>query len=169
MTSYLILFLEAIERHYEWNGLVEGATDLLATGTALLASLLNVNWLIWGEMTMGSLSLLATITLLIASYSRIIYVAYAAHVLYRSTYAFVITIARWVELLGVVILLFEFPTFSSQIAIHIDYESYGLIFGFNTLLALILEAILAAIVNSWLELNVRVQVSKQVNIKMTSH
>lgn len=50
---------------------------------------------------------------------------------------------------------------SSQIAIHIDYESYGLIFGFNTLIALVLQTVLTAIVNSWLKLYVRTQVSKQ--------
>lgn len=49
---------------------------------------------------------------------------------------------------------------SSQIAIHIDYESYGLIFGFNTLIALVLQTVLTAIVNSWLKLYVRTQVSK---------
>lgn len=47
---------------------------------------------------------------------------------------------------------------SSQIAVHVDHESYGFIFGFNTLIALILQSILAAIVNTWLELNVRLQV-----------
>ena len=49
---------------------------------------------------------------------------------------------------------------SSQIAIHIDYESYGLIFGFNTLIALVLQTVLTAIINSWLKLYVRTQVSK---------
>ena len=88
----------AIDKRYVYNGLVEGATDLLAAATAVTASLLKVNWSVWGEITMGGLSLLATMLLFMESYTRKIWVAYIGHILYRSTYAFVITIARWVGL-----------------------------------------------------------------------
>ena len=95
--SIIIIFTDAVEKRYQLNGLVEGITDLFAALTAVLASLLKVNWPVWGEITMGSLSLIATVVLFISSYSRIVYVAYACHVIYRSTFAFVITIARWVS------------------------------------------------------------------------
>lgn len=39
-----------------------------------------------------------------------------------------------------------------------DFESYGLIFGFNTFLALVLQTILTSIVCTWLQLNTRLQV-----------
>lgn len=77
----------------EWNGLVEGTTDLVAAGFALLASFLKVNWPVWGEMTMGALSLVDAIVLLLASHTGIVWVAYGAHIIYRSSFAFVITIA----------------------------------------------------------------------------
>lgn len=90
------LHSEAVNKRYELNGGVEGATDLFAALAAIIASFLKINWPVWGEITMGGLSLIATIVLFISSYSHIVYVAYACHVIYRSTFAFVITIARWV-------------------------------------------------------------------------
>lgn len=77
----------------EWNGLVEGTTDLVSAAAALLASFLRVNWSVWGEVTMGGLAMVDCLMLLLASHINIIWIAYAAHVLYRSTYAFIITIA----------------------------------------------------------------------------
>lgn len=77
----------------EWNGLVEGTTDLVAASCALTASFLKVNWPVWGEITMGVLSLVDAIMLLLASHTGIIWVAYGAHIAYRSSYAFIITIA----------------------------------------------------------------------------
>jgi thiamine transporter 2/3 len=78
------------------NGLVEGMTDLGAAAMALLASLLRVDWSLWGELTMGSLSLLAAIVLMVSSYTGYVWLAYMCHVMFRSTYAFIITIARYV-------------------------------------------------------------------------
>lgn len=54
---------------------------------------------------------------------------------------------------------FLFCFCSSQLAISHTQESYGLIFGFNTFMALVLQAILAGVVNSWLGLETRLQVS----------
>lgn len=82
-----------LDNRREWNGLVEGTTDLVAASCALLASFLKVNWPVWGELTMGVLSLVDALMLLLASHTQIIWIAYGAHVVYRSSYAFVITIA----------------------------------------------------------------------------
>jgi thiamine transporter 2/3 len=130
---------DAVDRRYEMNGLVEGMTDLGAAAMALLASLLRVDWSLWGELTMGSLSLLAAIVLMVSSYTGYVWLAYMCHVMFRSTYAFIITIA------------------SSQIAVHVDYESYGLIFGFNTFIALVLQTILTLILETWLNVSIRLQ------------
>ena len=56
----------------EWNGLVEGTTDLVAAGFALLASFLKINWPVWGEITMGALSLVDAMVLLLASHTAIV-------------------------------------------------------------------------------------------------
>ncbi len=62
--------------------------------------------------------------------------------------------AHTVLLLIIIIMMF----YSSQLAISQNHESYGLIFGFNTFLALAMQTALTAIVNSWLGLNSRTQV-----------
>ena len=77
----------------EWNGLVEGTTDLVAAFAALLVSFLRINWSVWGELTMGVLSMVDCLMLLLASHISINWIAYGAHIIYRSTYSFVITIA----------------------------------------------------------------------------
>ena len=81
------------ESQREWNGVVEGTTDLVSALAALLASFLRVNWSMWGELTMGMLSLVDCLMLLLASYISISWIAYGAHIVYRSSYSFVITIA----------------------------------------------------------------------------
>ena len=43
--------------------------------------------------------------------------------------------------------------YSSQIAVNADFESYGLIFGFNSFLALVLQTILTSVVCTWLQLD----------------
>ena len=88
--------LSLLDSRKPWNGIVEGTTDLVAAFAALLASVLKVNWGVWGEVSMGFLTLLQSLLLLTSSYISIVYVAYACHVVYRSLYAFMITIARWV-------------------------------------------------------------------------
>ena len=47
----------------------------------------------------------------------------------------------------------------SQIAIHLDHESYGFIFGINMFVALLLQTVFTAIVNTGLGLDTRMQVS----------
>lgn len=124
---------------HEWNGVVEGVTDLVSAGSAILASLLKVNWSSWGELTIGIFSLIQSILLIISSHTRIIWVAYGNHVIYRASFAFMITIV------------------SSQLAIQLNSESYGLIFGFNYFIALVLQTILTVIVDTGLNLDTRTQ------------
>ena len=81
-------------KDHEWNGVVEGVTDLVSAGSAILASLLKVNWFAWGELTIGIFSLIQSMLLLISSNTRIIWVAYGNHVIYRASFAFMITIVR---------------------------------------------------------------------------
>ena len=51
-----------------------------------------------------------------------------------------------------------FFQYSSQLAIQLNSESYGLIFGFNYFIALVLQTILTVIVNTGLNLDTRTQV-----------
>ena len=87
---------EAHESH-EYNGLVEALAQLCSALAALTISALKIRWNMWGEIMIGLLCLADSIMLLIASHSGTVWVAYLCHILYRTTYAFLITIARWVS------------------------------------------------------------------------
>ena len=79
---------------HEFNGLVEALATFFSALAALLLSLLKVNWAVWGELVIGLFSLVDSIMLLIASASQMVWIAYLCHILYRTTYSFLITIAR---------------------------------------------------------------------------
>lgn len=83
---------------HEYNGVVEALATLLAGGAATLVSLLKVDWSRWGEVTIGALSLLDAVLLLMASSATHLWLVYLSHILYRMTYSFLITVARYVLL-----------------------------------------------------------------------
>ena len=82
---------------HEYNGLVEALAQLSSALAALLITILKVNWDVWGEVLIGLLSLVDSVMLLVASSTESVAIAYICHILYRTTYAFLITIARWVS------------------------------------------------------------------------
>lgn len=90
------LWKEVAGANAEYNGVVEALATLCAAGSAFVLSLLKVNWPVWGELTIGVLSLLDSIVLLLASSASQLWGVYLAHIVYRSSYSFLITIARWV-------------------------------------------------------------------------
>lgn len=79
---------------HEYNGVVEALATLLGAAAATIVSLLKVNWSRWGEVTIGVLSLIDSILLLMASSASHLWLVYLSHILYRATYAFLITVAR---------------------------------------------------------------------------
>ena len=80
--------------HHEYNGVVEAMATLCAAGAAFILSVLKVNWSLWGEVTIGILSLVDSGMLFLASSASHIWLAYICHIVYRTTYTFLITIAR---------------------------------------------------------------------------
>lgn len=76
-----------------YNGVVESLATLCSAGAAFLLSFLKVNWPVWGELTISVLSLLDSAVLLFASQATALWGVYICHILYRTTYAFLITIA----------------------------------------------------------------------------
>lgn len=50
--------------------------------------------------------------------------------------------------------------YSSEVAKHVNQDSYGLIFGFTTFVALVLQSILTIIVINTLKLPIRMQVQE---------
>lgn len=83
----------ASERTHIYNGVVESVATLCSAGAAFLLSFLKVNWPVWGEVTISVLSLLDSAMLLFASQATALWGVYICHILYRTTYAFLITIA----------------------------------------------------------------------------
>ena len=87
---------KATGESYEYNGLVEAMATLTSAGAAFVISFMKVNWPVWGELTIGLLSLVDGVVLLAASSANYLWGVYLCHIVYRSTYTFLITIARYV-------------------------------------------------------------------------
>ena len=85
---------EEAHQTHEWNGLVEALAQLCSALAALTISAVKINWGLWGEVVIGALCLVDSVMLIISAHSDTVWVAYLCHILYRSTYAFLITIAR---------------------------------------------------------------------------
>lgn len=111
-----------------YNGATEAALTLLGFLGALLAGVLKVNWAFVGELMLAVCSIVSGTLLLISSQAESIFVSYLCYVAFGALYHFVITVA------------------SSEIAKNIMEDSYGLIFGMNTLIALVLQSVLTAVV-----------------------
>ncbi len=81
--------------HSYWNGVVEAIATLCSAGAAFSLSFVRVHWAEWGELTIGLLSLVDSGLLLLASWSSQLWLVYLCHIIYRTTYAFLITVARY--------------------------------------------------------------------------
>lgn len=111
-----------------YNGATEAALTLVGFAGALLAGILKVDWKHIGELVLAICSIIAGSMMLVTSQTNLIIVSYVCYVVFGGVYYFMITIA------------------SSEISQHIKEDSYGLVFGFNTFIALILQTIITIIV-----------------------
>lgn len=103
------------------NGTVEAVLTLIGCLGALSISFIKTDWSQRGELVLSLCSILSGALLIISSQTSYIIVSYACYVVFGGLYHFVITIA------------------TSEVAKHILEDSYGLVFGLNTLIALILQ------------------------------
>ena len=94
----------------------------------LLTNHFPINWDKWGECALIAISSLDVIFLAILSRTNSIYLMYVCYIFYRSLYQVMITIAQW------------------NIAKKMMTNNYGLVFGINSFIALILQSILVRIV-----------------------
>lgn len=171
--SYIQMLWIDIDNRPEviWNGAVEAITTLLSASVALLASrihenALNLRRMLWLIVT---LSLLQACGIFVASNTTSRFVSYAGYMAYYIFYTFTITISRLVESQYLVTgqdkihsltYYFSSHSISAEIAKHLPEDSYGLIFGINTFLALILQTLLVLVVvtdNFGLKLNISEQ------------
>lgn len=140
--SYIQLLWQDIDDTQEviWNGAVEAILTILGAVFTLLAGKLHVNML-WKRqkliVVLVTLTIAQGIAVIFAAQSSKLLTCYIAYVCFGVLYCFGITIA------------------ASEIAKNLYDESFGLIFGFNTLIALSLQTILTlCVVSSGFKLSV---------------
>ncbi|CAO1408549.1 unnamed protein product [Diamesa tonsa] len=140
--SYIQLLWQDIDDTQEviWNGAVEAILTILGAVFTLVAGKFHVNML-WKRqkiiIVLVTLTIAQGIAVIIAAQSSTLLSCYIAYVCFGVLYCFGITIA------------------ASEIAKNLFEESFGLIFGLNTLIALILQTILTlTIVSSGFKLSV---------------
>uniref|UniRef100_A0A915BEA1 Battenin n=2 Tax=Parascaris univalens TaxID=6257 RepID=A0A915BEA1_PARUN len=123
------------------NGFAEAAYTAISTAAILLMNAVSINWDKWGEAALMLISALHSSILVLYSQTQSIYVMYACYVAYRSLYQVMITIAQW------------------NLARKMIEESYGLVFGLNTFIALAMQTALTLTVSDkrGLGMNVRNQ------------
>ncbi|XP_017783550.1 PREDICTED: thiamine transporter 1-like [Nicrophorus vespilloides] len=110
-----------------YNGAVEAAATLLGFLSALFAGYLKIEWKGKGELVLSICAIIAGGLIVLSSQTEYVMVSYICYALYCCIYQFMITIA------------------SSEIAKCIADDSYGLVFGINTFIALVLQTILTLI------------------------
>lgn len=144
--SYVQVLWTAIDRRENamiWNGAVEAINTLLAAVAALLAGHLHSERLTRVQL-LGSLIVLSCgqgASILVASQTDDRNVSYVAYGVFYVLYSFTITMA------------------SAEVAKGLPTDSYGLVFGVNTLAALLLQTVLTlvVVVDGGLALSVRDQ------------
>ncbi|XP_046742650.1 thiamine transporter 2-like isoform X2 [Diprion similis] len=111
-----------------YNAGVEAVYTILGALTAFSVGKLRLNWPVIGEATLSIFALLQGSSLVVASQTYNIWLSYTIYVIFGLLYQAMITIA------------------SSEVAKNLSEDSYGLIFGINTLIALLLQSLLTFIV-----------------------
>lgn len=128
------------EREFLFNAGVEAFLTLFGAIAAFLAGILTSKAFDKFDLWILTVcSLLEGIFIIISSQTDLIWVAYVMYVLFGILYSFMITIV------------------SATVAKHLADDSFALIFGINTLGALVFQSILTAVVISWLNLSTRSQ------------
>ncbi|XP_012148490.2 thiamine transporter 2 [Megachile rotundata] len=123
-----------------YNGAVDSLYTIIGTATVFCIGKLPFNWSVIGDVVVSFMSLVEGILLLISSYSYNIWLLYGVYILFGIIYHTMATVA------------------SFEVAKCISEDSYGLIFGVNTFISLLLQTILTVIVvNGNLNLDLRSQ------------
>ncbi|KAJ1368694.1 hypothetical protein KIN20_029948 [Parelaphostrongylus tenuis] len=133
-----------VENVEVYNGVTEALCPLVALPAVLLTRYLEINWSKWGELCLAACSLLDFSILWAMSQADNLIIMYIGYMLYRLLYEAMITIAQF------------------NLAYALENDSYGLIFGTNTFVALVLQTTLTLVVTSPLGLALPVRPQFQV-------
>lgn len=128
--SYVQLLWKDIDPDQEnfFNGAVEAALTLLGAISCLVAGFISSEKFekfdLW---ILTTCSLLEGVMIVISSQTEFVWVAYSMYILFGIVYMFMITLA------------------SATVAKNLAEDSFALIFGINTLLALVIQTILTIV------------------------
>ncbi|XP_053947661.1 thiamine transporter 1-like [Anastrepha ludens] len=132
--SYIQVLWIEIEPHSEiaWNGSVDAVLTALSALMALAAGYIHAGRLkpLQSLLVLSIFAALEGGAILLCCRTSNIYVSYVGYILFGALYAFSITVA------------------SSEVARHLVEESFGLVFGVNTFLALVIQTLLTIIIVS---------------------
>uniref|UniRef100_A0A1B0GLL8 Uncharacterized protein n=2 Tax=Lutzomyia longipalpis TaxID=7200 RepID=A0A1B0GLL8_LUTLO len=138
--SYVQILWNAInvEKEAIWNGAVEAAMTLLGAFSALIAGYSHNSFLSdrRSVIPLVIVSLGSGLVIFLGAHTMNLYISYAAYLIFGVLYAFASTIA------------------SAEIAKHLEEDSFGLVFGFNTFLSLVLQTILTLAVVTGIHLSI---------------
>ncbi|XP_001359907.2 thiamine transporter 2 isoform X2 [Drosophila pseudoobscura] len=130
-------YMQVVWKSYDeptiaWNGAVDAALTALSAVFSLLAGYFPASRLKTRTsfLTIAVLSVLQGGCILLSSWTSNIYYSYLGYVLFGGLFAFTITVA------------------SSELASSLVEDSFALVFGFNTFIALLLQCILTFVVVS---------------------
>uniref|UniRef100_A0A7E4VBB4 Reduced folate carrier n=1 Tax=Panagrellus redivivus TaxID=6233 RepID=A0A7E4VBB4_PANRE len=122
-----------------FNGFIEAAWPFFGMIAILAVEKANIDWNRWGEACLSIAAIADSVLLIIMSQAGQLWLMYACFVLFRVFYQIMITIAQ------------------ANIVTEIASHSYGFVFGVNTLVALILQTVLTAVVVQWWKFGIRDQ------------
>ncbi|KAM4669752.1 reduced folate transporter [Amazona ochrocephala] len=118
----------AMDNRRVYNGGVDAASTLLGAVASFAAGYLKIRWTLWSELVIGMVTAFQAGLLLLMNTTSNIWLCYAAYVLFRGSYQFLVPIAIF------------------QIATSLSKELCALIFGINAFFATVLKTIITIIV-----------------------
>ncbi|XP_066932826.1 thiamine transporter 1-like [Clytia hemisphaerica] len=120
--------LQGDEIKKAYNGAVFAAGTITSAVCVFLFSIAKVDWNSVSEVVIGCLSIVQSTMVFNMAWTSDVTIAYVMYVIFRASYAFSLTVA------------------SFQIANRLTMDGFGLVFGWNTLVAVCLQSILTLIV-----------------------
>ncbi|KAE9548127.1 hypothetical protein FO519_008657 [Halicephalobus sp. NKZ332] len=110
------------------NGFVEAIFSFIATIFIILTNRFPIDWDKWGETVLVVISALDAVFLVLFAQTDSVYVMYFCYIFYRTFFQVMTTIAQW------------------NIAKKMVTDSYGLVFGVDSFIAVIMQSLLVRIV-----------------------
>lgn len=127
--SYVQILWDVIQKDTNntdqlWNGAVETAYTLFGAAATMAMGKIKLNWRQVGESVLALCSICCGLVLYLMAQTNSLILAYVTYVIFTVIFHMMITVAN------------------SEVAKHLNDDSYGLIFGITTFIALSLQSVL---------------------------